>query len=67
MCMFRSSGPGPAATALTPSADNREAMRLGRLEAALRRRRSGAAANVLTSPVGLPSGQGVTRTMGGVA
>lgn len=43
--------------------DNEEAIRQADIEARLRRRRSGAAADVLTSPVGIPS----TRTLGGVA
>lgn len=43
--------------------NNEEAIRQGDLEARLRRRRAGAAADVLTSPTGIP----VTGTMGGVA
>lgn len=43
--------------------DNQEATRTADLEAALRRRRSGAAAQILTSPMGIPS----TATLGGVA
>ncbi len=34
--------------------DNREAMRQADMEARLRRRRRGAAANVLTAPSGIP-------------
>lgn len=43
--------------------DNTEATRTADAEARLRRRRAGAAANVLTSATGIPS----TTTMGGVA
>lgn len=43
--------------------DNTEALRTADTEARLRRRRAGAAADVLTSPTGIPS----TRTLGGVA
>lgn len=43
--------------------DNQEAIKQSDLEATLRRRRAGAASNVLTGPRGLPS----TRTLGGVA
>ena len=45
--------------------DNAEALRQGDLEARLRRRRAGAANDILTSPVGIPAG--TTATMGGVA
>lgn len=43
--------------------DNREALRTADTEARLRRMRAGAAANVLTSPGGIPT----TATLGGVA
>jgi hypothetical protein len=43
--------------------DNREAMQTADMEARLRRRRAGAAANVLTGPSGIPT----TATLGGVA
>lgn len=43
--------------------DNQEALRQADQEAALRRRRRGAAANILTGPGGIPS----TATMGGAA
>ena len=43
--------------------DNAEANRQADIEARLRLMRAGAAANVLTSPVGIP----YTTTMGGVA
>lgn len=37
--------------------DNTEALRQGDIEAKLRRRRSGPAATILTSAMGIPSGQ----------
>jgi hypothetical protein len=43
--------PRPALIAAT---DNAEATRAASLEAALRRRRAGAGANILTSPRGIP-------------
>ena len=43
--------------------DNTEAIRQGDIEARLRRRRAGAANDILTGPMGLP----VTKTLGGVA
>lgn len=45
------------------AADNAEAMAQASLEAKLRRRRAGAAADILTGPSGIPA----TSTMGGVA
>lgn len=41
---------------IRPAIDNTEAQRQADIEAALRRRRAGAAANVLTSPIGVPAG-----------
>jgi hypothetical protein len=35
--------------------DNSEAVRTGNLEARIRRRRAGAAANILTGPTGIPA------------
>lgn len=62
MCVFRSKTPDvQPATFAAP--DNAEASRQGTLEAALRRRRAGAAADILTSPTGIPA----TSQMGGVA
>ena len=52
--------PAPAPIA---AFDNAEAIRTGDLEASLRRRRAGAAANILTSPGGIP----VTAKLGGTA
>ena len=43
--------------------DNSEALAAGDIEARLRRRRAGAAANVLTGPSGIPA----TPTLGGSA
>jgi hypothetical protein len=43
--------------------DNSEAIETANIEERLRRRRAGAAANILTSATGIPS----TATMGGVA
>ena len=52
MCMMSTPKmPAP----IVPAVDNREAAEQGRLEARLRRRRAGAAANILTSPTGIPS------------
>lgn len=65
MCFFRSPKPMAAPPQLIPSTQNAEAQREADLEAALRRRRAGAAANILTSPVGIPSG--TTAQLGGVA
>ena len=62
MCFSKPKIPGPQPIA---AYDNQEANRQATLEAQLRRRRRGAAADVLTSPVGIPSGS--TATLGGVA
>lgn len=43
--------------------DNSEAARQADLESRLRRRRAGAASDILTGPTGIPS----TATLGGVA
>jgi hypothetical protein len=51
------------AAPLIAAPDNSEAIQQGEIEAALRRRRAGAAANILTSPVGIPA----TRKLGGMA
>lgn len=60
MCFINSPKPQPVRFAATDSA---EARRDADQEAALRRRRAGAAANVLTGPSGIP---GVSK-MGQVA
>jgi hypothetical protein len=62
MCMARPKMPTIAAP-LIAAPDNTEAIQQGELEAMLRRRRAGAAANILTSPVGIPA----TRKLGGMA
>lgn len=61
MC-FTPSVKTPSAAAVAAT-DNQEATQQADLEARLRRRRAGAAANVLTSQTGIP----VTAQMGGVA
>lgn len=66
MCFFRNSSAPPAAPRVLASTDNREARQQGQLEMALRRRRAGAAANVLTSAVGIPAGTS-SATMGSPA
>lgn len=60
MCLVKTGMPPPPKIA---AFDNRESLRNADLEARLRRRRAGAAANVLTSAEGIP----VTPTLGGVA
>lgn len=62
MCLMKMPKMPQARTPLA-AFDNREATSMADAEARLRRRRAGAAADVLTSPVGIPS----TSTMGGVA
>lgn len=61
MCLFRT--PKVPAAQRVAAYDNSEATQAADMEARLRRRRAGAAANVLTSPTGIRS----TATMGGVA
>lgn len=46
-----------------PAANNAEANATADMEAALRRRRRGAAADILTSPIGIPS-RPATRQLG---
>jgi hypothetical protein len=60
MCMPKVKAPKPVQVA---AYDNREALQQADLEAGLRRRRRGAAANVLTGPTGIPA----SPTMGGAA
>lgn len=62
MCVFGGPKISPAVSQVAAT-DNAEATRQADLEARLRRRRSGAAANVLTGPRGIPS----TPKLGGVA
>lgn len=63
MCMRTPRMPAPQPIA---AYDNSEANRQGAIEARLRRKRRGAAANVLTSALGIPVGQ-ATTTLGGTA
>lgn len=63
MCIPRAPAMPDPKPAIFAAPDNRQATRSATLEAALRRRRAGAAADILTSPTGIP----VTTTMGGVA
>lgn len=60
MCLMNIPKPQPISFAST---DNAEARREADIEARLRRRRAGAAANVLTGPRGIPA----TAKMGQVA
>jgi hypothetical protein len=60
MCFPSPKAPKPVQIA---AYDNTEALQQADLEASLRKRRAGAAANVLTSPIGIPA----TMTLGGVA
>lgn len=53
MCMS-SPKPPKIAAPIIAAPDNAEANRQGDIEARLRRRRAGAAANLLTSPTGIP-------------
>lgn len=65
MCFFKTPKmPAPQQIAAT---DNAEATASADYEARLRRRRAGAAANILTSPTGISAAAPATRTMGGVA
>ena len=64
MCMF--STPKIPAVPKVAAYDNTEAIQQADLEARLRKRRAGAAANVLTSAMGIPSGGSTTR-LGGAA
>lgn len=65
MCVFGGKTPKVQSPAVQRVAayDNEEASQRGDIEARLRRRRRGAAANVLTSPSGIPA----TATLGGTA
>lgn len=73
MCFSKGPSAAESAAASTAAAiaarpkiaavDNGEAIQQGDIEARLRRRRGGAANDILTSAVGIP----VTRTLGGVA
>lgn len=65
MCIFGRSKPKTPPPQPIAQPDNAEATRRAGMEARVRRMRAGAAANVLTSPDGIPSA--TTSTMGGVA
>jgi hypothetical protein len=65
MCFLKTPKVSAAAVPIA-SGDNTEAIRQADMEARLRRRRSGAAANILTGPMGIPSGEN-TPTLGGTA
>lgn len=64
MCVFRSPKVAAPRPIQMPSTDGREAMQQASMTARLMRRRRGAAANVLTSPTGIPA---VSAKMGEVA
>jgi hypothetical protein len=55
MCFMPKAAAYKPALSLIPSANNRETYDQQTLEQRLRRTRAGAAANVLTSPVGIPA------------
>lgn len=63
MCLMKTPKIATPAKQQIAAYDNGEATRQADLEARLRRRRSGAAGQILTSPTGIPS----TATLGGVA
>ena len=59
MCISRKT-PSVRAPAIA-AYDNREANQTADVEARLRKRRAGAAANIFTSAVGLPAGSGAEK------
>ncbi len=63
MCIFNKKPEFSAP--IIPAGNNISAQRQGDYEARLRRSRAGAAGNILTSPVGIPSGASTT-TLGGI-
>ncbi len=63
MCLMKAPKIQTPAAQQIAAFDNTDATQQADLEARLRRRRSGAAAQILTSPTGIPS----TATLGGVA
>lgn len=63
MCLMKTPKIQTPAAQQIAAFDNTDATQQADLEARLRRRRSGAAAQILTSPTGIPS----TATLGGVA
>lgn len=60
MCLMKAAKSSPLQVA---AYDNQEAMQQADIEARLRKRRAGAAADILTGPSGIP----YTATLGGVA
>lgn len=54
MCLFNAKAPDIKQPSV-PDPGGREAVEQGRLESRLRRRRAGAAADILTSPTGIPA------------
>lgn len=68
MCGFGGGGSQPASRTILAAPDTGASRRRGDLEARLRRLRAGAAADVLTGPMGVPAGPGaagLTDTLGG--
>lgn len=62
MCLVKTPKVSTPSAARVAATDNAEANQAADIEARLRRRRAGAAANVLTSPTGISTAQ-----LGGVA
>lgn len=62
MCLFKTPKIATPAAQQIAAYDNTDATKQADIEARLRRRRAGAAAQILTSPTGIPS----TATLGGV-
>lgn len=56
------STPKPAPTPIVAGTNTAEASQAATLEARMRRLRAGSAANVLTSPLGIPAGQKLGQT-----
>lgn len=61
MC-FAKKSTTPATAAIVASANGPEALREANMQDMIRRRRSGAAANILTSQMGIPFAAGTSRT-----
>ncbi len=62
MCLYQKQATAAPRPAIIPATTNQESQRQGDIEARLRQLRGGAAANILTSPRGIPA----TNTLGGV-
>lgn len=67
MCLMKKPAMPKLPAPVIPDPGNAEAQAAADMEAALRRRRRGAAADVMTSPVGIPSGSGSSGQLGKVA